>query len=83
MNCFENILTNIAYNNKYENLLGIEIYSEIDNIIFYRPLINVTKNDIYNFANIHNLQYLRNATPEWSQRGKFRNMIMPVLKNLT
>jgi tRNA(Ile)-lysidine synthetase-like protein len=79
--CFENILTNIAYNSKYENLIGIEYSSIIDNINFIRPLINVSKNDIYKFAITHNLPYLKNSTPNWCQRGKIRNEIVPVLNN--
>ena len=78
--CFENILTNIAYNNKYENLKGIEYKTVIDNITFIRPLIDVSKSDIYKFANIHNLPYLRNSTPKWCQRGKIRYEILPVLE---
>ena len=78
--CFENILTNISYNNKYENLRGIEYKSVIDNITFIRPLIDVPKNEIYKFANIHNLPYLRNSTPNWCQRGKIRYEILPVLE---
>jgi tRNA(Ile)-lysidine synthetase-like protein len=79
--CFENILTNIAYNSKYENLRGIEYSSQIDNINFIRPLINVSKNDIYKYAITHNLPYLKNSTPNWSQRGKIRMEIVPVLMN--
>lgn len=78
--CFENILTNIAYNNKYENLIGIEYESKIDNIIFIRPLIEIYKNDIYKFANKHNLPYLKNSTPDWCQRGKIRNEVLPILE---
>jgi tRNA(Ile)-lysidine synthetase-like protein len=78
--CFENILTNIAYNNKYENLQGIEYKSVIDGIKFIRPLIDVSKDDIYKFANDHNLPYLKNSTPNWSQRGKIRNDVIPVLE---
>jgi len=78
--CFENILTNIAYNCKYENLVGVEYKSLIDNIIFIRPLINVSKDDIYKFANRHNLPYLKNSTPTWSQRGKIRNDVIPTLE---
>ncbi len=77
--CFENILTNIAYNSKYENLIGIEYKSIIDNIIFIRPLINVSKDSIYKFAKDHNLPYLKNSTPNWSQRGKIRTDIIPTL----
>lgn len=79
--CFENILTNIAYNSKYENLRGIEYSTIIDNINFIRPLINVSKNDIYKFAITHNLPYLKNSTPNWSQRGKIRMEIIPALMN--
>ena len=78
---FENILTNITYNCKYNNLKGMEEYSICDNIIFLRPLLNVQKNDIYEFAHKHNIPYVKNSTPNWSQRGKIRNNIIPVLDN--
>jgi len=77
--CFENILTNIAYRNKYDNLKGIELKTTIEGIIFHRPLINTSKEDIYKFANYHNLPYLKNSTPDWCQRGKIRNSVVPVL----
>lgn len=78
--CFENILTNISYKNKYDNLKGIELITNIDCIQFYRPLINTTKHDIYNYAKSHNLPYLKNSTPEWCQRGKIRLSVVPVLE---
>jgi tRNA(Ile)-lysidine synthetase-like protein len=78
--CLENILTNIAYNNKYENLLGVEYQTIIDDINFIRPLIDIKKDDIYKFANKHNLPYLKNSTPDWCQRGKIRNEVLPVLE---
>jgi len=78
---FENILTNITYNCKYKNLKGMEEHSVCDNITFLRPLLNVPKNDIYEFAHKHNIPYVKNSTPEWSQRGKIRNNIIPVLDN--
>lgn len=78
--CLENILTNIAYNNKYENLIGVEYISVIDNITFIRPLIDVYKKDIYDFANRHYLPYLKNSTPDWCQRGKIRTEVKPVLE---
>jgi tRNA(Ile)-lysidine synthetase-like protein len=80
--CFENILTNITYESKYNNLKGMDEYSIQDtNIIFIRPLLNVYKSDIYLFAKTNNIPYLKNSTPEWSQRGKIRNNIIPVLNN--
>ena len=79
--CFENILTNITYESKYNNLKGMNEYSIQDNIIFIRPLLNIYKNDIYSFAKSNYIPYLKNSTPIWSQRGKIRNDIMPVFNN--
>jgi tRNA(Ile)-lysidine synthetase-like protein len=79
--CIENILTNITYKNKYDNLNGIELSMNIDNINFYRPLIDVSKKEIYEFANTYNLSYLKNSTPDWCQRGKIRTTVVPVLNN--
>jgi tRNA(Ile)-lysidine synthetase-like protein len=78
--CFENILTNISYKNKYDNLNGMELISKIEDMEFIRRLYNTSKNDIYKFAKYHKIPYLNNSTPEWSQRGKIRNMVLPVLE---
>ncbi len=78
--CIENILTNISYKNKYDNLNGIELNMNIDNIIFYRPLIETSKKEIYEFANKQQLSYLKNSTPDWCQRGKIRTNVIPVLE---
>ena len=77
--CFENILTNISYKNKYDNLKGVELVSFIEGIYFHRPLINTPKDEIYKFAHNHNLPYLKNSTPDWCQRGKIRTTVVPVL----
>ena len=79
--CFENILTNITYESKYNNLKGMNEYSIQDNIIFIRPLLNIYKNSIYLFAKSNNIPYLKNSTPIWSQRGKIRNTIIPVFNS--
>lgn len=78
--CLENILTNVAYNNKYDNLTGIELKTKIDDITFYRPLINISKDEIYKYANTYELPFLKNSTPNWSQRGKIRTNVVPVLE---
>jgi len=54
--------------------------TEIDEIDFHRPLINVSKNDIYEYSRNNNIPYLNNSTPEWSQRGKIRSSVVPVLE---
>lgn len=79
--CFENILTNIANSNKYNNLKGMNNVIIQDDITFIRPLLNVSKDNIYEFAEKHFIPYLKNSTPLWSQRGKIRNTIVPTLKD--
>jgi len=78
--CFENILTNITNKNKYENLFGMENITIIDNIIFMRPMLNINKSEIYEIANNLDINYLCDSTPEWSQRGKIRDKVRPVLE---
>lgn len=77
--CFENIMTNIAHQNKYDNLHGMsqEIYQ--DDITFIRPLLNISKESIREFAAYNNIPHLPNSTPLWSQRGQIRTNIVPVL----
>jgi|UniRef100_A0A6C0JNT1 tRNA(Ile)-lysidine synthetase-like protein len=80
--CFENIITNIANNNNYENLSGMEIITKIDNINYWRPMLDILKNEIISFANNNNIPYLKDSTPKWSARGKIRDIIRPALCNL-
>ena len=75
--CFENILTNISNKDKYNNLIGMtEEHTNLD-IKFLRPILNVSKKDIYTFAYKYNIPYLCDSTPNWSQRGKIRDHIRP------
>jgi tRNA(Ile)-lysidine synthetase-like protein len=77
--CFENIMTNIVQEKKYENLLGMEPESVMDGIKFIRALLKVTKSDIISFAKFHNIPYLYTSTPAWSHRGKIRNSVLPCM----
>jgi tRNA(Ile)-lysidine synthetase-like protein len=81
--CFENIMTNIASKKNYENLNGMDFISSItfkNNIInFCRPILSISKSDIYEFAHFNNIPYLCDSTPKWSQRGKIRDIVKPTL----
>jgi tRNA(Ile)-lysidine synthetase-like protein len=79
----ENILTNTASQSHYENLLGMtpisyQSYKE-KNICFLRPLINIPKSEIYQYAIDNNIPFLQDSTPKWSQRGKIRDIVKPAL----
>ena len=78
---FENILTNIAGQSHYDNLTGMELIQNMSEINFYRPLLNTTKEEIYEFAQLVKVKHLPNSTPSWSQRGKIRDHVKPSLIN--
>lgn len=82
--CFENILTNITKKSKYENLFGMEFSSEIHfkkSINFIRPMLTIEKKLIYQIAICEQIPFLLDSTPEWSQRGKIRDIVRPVLES--
>jgi tRNA(Ile)-lysidine synthetase-like protein len=83
--CFENILTNISHKSKYENLNGMDILGPVNfqkNIInFIRPMINISKKEIYEFASVLDIPFLWDSTPKWSQRGKIRDIVRPTLES--
>ena len=74
--CFENIITNIIAKHNYENLCGTEKMSEIEGIMFWRPLLDVKKKNIVNFAINSNIPFLHDSTPKWSARGKIRDSVV-------
>lgn len=78
--CFENILTNINLKKNYNNLCGMERISIVDDIKFWRPLLNIDKKDIIDYANISNIPYFEDSTPKWSARGKIRDVVKPSLE---
>jgi tRNA(Ile)-lysidine synthetase-like protein len=78
--CFENILTNITQQQKYNNLQGMKVIENNEDIIFWRPLLNISKEEIKQFAKNYNIPHLPNSTPSWSQRGKIRDKVRPVLE---
>jgi len=77
--CLENIMTNIAHQNKYDNLHGMSLEIYQDGITFIRPLLNISKEAIRTFAAYNDIPHLPNSTPSWSQRGQIRANIVPVL----
>lgn len=80
--CFENIITNISKNQKYENLHGMNSFSTIDNIEFFRPFLNIPKAKIIEYAYKYGIPFLEDSTPSWSMRGKIRDIIRPAFDEL-
>ena len=80
--CFENILTNISNKSNYDNLSGMQILKEIEEIMMWRPFLNIEKKYIIEYANTNKIPYLYDSTPEWSVRGKIRDKIKPAFLKL-
>lgn len=76
----ENILRNIENGCSLENLKGMRfkhMYTNNGiNVQIFRPLLSVGKDWIISFAHDHNIPYLRNSTPSWSERGKLRENVI-------
>ena len=83
--CLENILTNISKKQKYDNLYGMDMITPIKHnqqtIYLWRPMLNISKQNIYQYANHYNIPYLNDSTPSWSQRGQIRDNVIPCLNN--
>jgi tRNA(Ile)-lysidine synthetase-like protein len=69
----ENIWTNLAHATHLHNLAKmspIESYNTTTTI--HRPWLTVKKSLIYEASSYFHIPYLKNTTPSWSNRGKFR-----------
>lgn len=79
----ENIFSNIASSSNLDNLYGMTPYSTQSfrdkHINFLRPLLSTWKETIYEIAKKANIPFFIDSTPSWSQRGKFRDSVLPVL----
>jgi tRNA(Ile)-lysidine synthetase-like protein len=80
--CFENIITNISSRKHYDNLSGMNKCTNINNLILWRPMIDIYKKNILDFAYKYNIPFLKDSTPQWSMRGKIRDNVKKELINL-
>ena len=83
--CFENIITNIGKSRSYDNLLGMVFklsqFCDKHILDLYRPMLEICKANIVALANDHNIPYLYDSTPKWSDRGKIRDILKVALNN--
>lgn len=77
--CFENILTNICHQHKYENLEGMTQLMNLEGIYFCRPILSVSKSLIYKEARLIGIPYLKDSTPLCCQRGQIRDSVRPTI----
>jgi len=80
--CFENIITNISSRKHYDNLSGMKKCTNVNKLILWRPMIDIYKKNIIDFAYIFNIPFLKDSTPKWCMRGKIRDNVKKELINL-
>jgi tRNA(Ile)-lysidine synthetase-like protein len=68
----ENIWTNIAHCHHLGNLKKMESEEVQQGVRIQRPFLEAEKTDIYAVSAQWAIPFLKNTTPSWSNRGKFR-----------
>lgn len=73
----ENIFTNVCRARSLFNLGVLKKESVIDDVTIERPLLDLYKKCIVDYANKHDISYFKDTTPKWSVRGCYREKIDP------
>ncbi len=68
----ENIWTNLAKGQHLHNLKKMAQEERQQRVVVYRPFLTLEKSTIYEVSQQLAIPYLKNTTPAWSNRGKFR-----------
>ncbi|ARF09599.1 tRNAIle-lysidine synthase TilS/MesJ [Indivirus ILV1] len=79
--CIENIFNNIKKTRSYNNLKGMTEFTEEDDCVLVRPMLDIQKKEIKEFAKKYHIPHLPNSTPSWSERGRIREELVPFLNN--
>lgn len=63
------------------NLVGMQPYFPVDDFIYLKPLLHISKQDIESYAKMHDVAYLEDHTNHENiyLRNKLRNQILPKL----
>ena len=77
----ENIMANICRGRNYLDLAVIRESTSINGINMIRPMISFYKSEIYKYAHLNNVPYFKDTTPDWSVRGKYRDIISPAIED--
>jgi tRNA(Ile)-lysidine synthetase-like protein len=75
--CEENIIHNLKKRQNFSNLIGMREDCVIDGVQIIRPMLSVSKEEMYRIANHFGIPYFANSTPAWSERGIAREKILP------
>jgi len=76
----ENVISNFFKANS--NLSGMRSTGLVNKVEIWRPLLSYRKTNIIDFAHQYGVPYFKDTTPKWSTRGKMRNQLIPLLKDM-
>jgi hypothetical protein len=76
----ENVITNIIKTRSINNLIGMESVTYDENI-FVRPMLSISKDEIYQFAADNRVPHLPRSTPPTCDRGKIRDIVIPQMND--
>ena len=77
----ENVISNLMKGCNIMEISGMKLESTIDMVHVWRPLLNLKKKEIINFAHQFNIPYMKDTTPKWSTRGKLRDKLLPLISS--
>eukprot|EP00940_MAST-03C_sp_MAST-3C-sp2_P000810 g810.t1 len=78
----ENVISNAMKGYGLMSLSGMKRTSVVNGVEIWRPLLQFSKDAIYGFAHAFGVPYFKDTTPAWSTRGKMRNQLIPLLKDM-
>lgn len=78
----ETILMRMIRSSSLEGYAGIRPLSYYQDCMLYRPLLEVTKDEIYTYAKINHITYFEDASNDTDDymRNRMRHHIIPILK---
>jgi tRNA(Ile)-lysidine synthetase-like protein len=78
----ENVISNMMKGLSLLNLSGMAASSIVNGVRIWRPLLDFDKDAIFEFAHRYGVPYFKDTTPKWSTRGKLRNHLVPLLRDM-
>lgn len=78
----ETIIQRLLRSSSLEGYAGIRKISYIDDLMLYRPLITISKEEIYMYAKENNIKYFEDSSNEEDDytRNRIRHHIVPLLE---
>lgn len=78
----ENVISNVMKGAQLLNVAGIHPTSTVNGVTIFRPMLPFSKTPILEYAHTYGVPYFKDTTPKWSTRGKLRNELQPLLRDV-